>query len=772
MGKGLPGRMHEFYRLVSNATWGGGHEEYSALNEAWPYYINGLVPLAFALDDQQLLGAINQQISYVLLKQFPNGWLGPEAEVATRNFWGRYPFFLAAAQYVEAADVLDARNMLRAMHRFVDIMHDMLKHDYQGYVWKEGDRFDQQWGRSRAADMVMALQWLYEHYPENNHVKIHECMFMIYQKAYDWSWWFEESNFLKHDLESYPPELIDPLFPFLHVVNAAQGLKSPAVMGRLVHVQSLFDSSRRGVNLTLKHKGTPSGAIYGDERLSGNSPKRGTELCSVVEEMFSLSTLYQILGDASFADRLELAAFNALPAMIMPNWWAHQYVAQTNQPYSYELRNQPFWNVGPWGVTFGTEPNYPCCAVNFPQGYPKLLSNAWVRTPEHKGLAHAVLIPSEVTVILRAILDQDNEVENKVHVQCDTNYPFTQDFSYHIDADHAFNFSFRVPEWVDLDNDETRLKFHEDIDARISGWTTQKPHNPVALHVFERTLHPDTHTGLHTLPIPQGRTSFDVTFAPKQSSSKSKSKSHLQRPIVHSRPNSAISLTHGSLLFAHTLHGIYTPRRPANYQSPGEAPHEANDWTIVPRTEGYYPDLSSSSQHHCNEYNPSYGHKQNMVPWNIAIDPTTAVVHTSSNAHSNPDCLHDTLATLSNLNSAHENQEILDQACSDDFPNPIWAEFAPPVSISVLACEVAWNMSGPVEYENGKAVRGGYPLEPPTPTRDPKTGRTGHKCTSRAFMIELKPYGSAKIRVAEFPIVDLGSGSKDLMGDDEWEEEL
>lgn len=302
MADGLPGHMHEFYRLIKNATWGGGHEEYSELNEAWPYYINGLVPLAYALDDERLLDEVNQQILYVLLKQLPDGWLGPESDLASRGLWGRFSFFLAAAQYVEAADVADSTRMLGAMHRFVNIMHQMLKNDFQGYVWKQGDKFDEQWGRSRAADMIHALQWLYEKHPANNQVKIHECMFMLYQKAYDWSWFFSDNNFLKGDVETYPPELTEPLFPFLHAVNVAQGFKSPAVMGRLLRDKSLLQKSREGVDMAFKYHGTSSGALVGDETLSGRSPARGSELCSVVEAMFSLSTLYQIMGENSFAD--------------------------------------------------------------------------------------------------------------------------------------------------------------------------------------------------------------------------------------------------------------------------------------------------------------------------------------------------------------------------------------------------------------------------------------------------------------------------------------
>ncbi|KAK5939121.1 hypothetical protein PMZ80_008424 [Knufia obscura] len=794
MADGLPGHMHEFYRLVRNATWGGGSEEYSILNEAWPYYINGLVPLAFAVDDRHLLNEINQQISYVLLTQFPDGWLGPESDVTTRNFWGRYPFFLAAAQYVEAADSYGSREMLKAMHRFVDLMHEMLLDDYAGYVWRQGDRFDEQWGRSRASDMVLALQWLYENHPEDNHVKIHQCMFMIYEKAYDWSWWFSDGVFLKRDIETYPPELINPLFPVLHAVNAGQGLKSPAVMGRLLRDQSLLDSSRRGVELTFEYHGTSSGAIVGDERMSGNSPARGTELCSVVETMFSLSTLYQILGDASFAERLENAAFNAMPAMIMPRWWAHQYVAQTNQPYSYEVPNTHFWNVGPWGLTFGTEPNYPCCTVNFPQGYPKLLSNSWVRTPKHNGLAHVVLLPSDVKTTLRRKEGED-VFENYVHIRCETNYPFTQLLTYHVEAQDTFNFSFRVPEWVDLNNPETGIYLNKD-DMASSNPATAAQQPLRSSKQDPQPLKPDQHTGLHTVSLPAGQISFTVYLSPFANRFDTK-------PVVHKRPNSAVSLTHGSLLFAHTLHGVYRPRRPANYQLPGEAPPEANDWTITPRVQNGMP--TNDDRDESGEKPPT------LIPWNIAIDPSTAHVHEYGNMYSDPDC---------GRWHSEEHSTTRPEQCNDDWPNPIWSEFAPPVTISVMACEIAWNMTAPVQYEEDdsqtaaanrsntaesyqylspnppyskdgaeesvwassdpvpmtdnidsefgskehkrrpQAVRGGYPLPPPSP--DPKTGR--NKCIGRAFPVELRPYGSAKIRMAEFPVADLSPGSEDLAG--------
>lgn len=77
-----------------------------------------------------------------------------------------------------------------------------------------------------------------------------------------------------------------------------------------------------------------------------------------VEMIFSLSYLYRFLGDNSFADKAELAAFNALPAAISPDHWSHQYVMQTNQPWSRNLTEQPYYNVVSYGNVFGLEPNF------------------------------------------------------------------------------------------------------------------------------------------------------------------------------------------------------------------------------------------------------------------------------------------------------------------------------------------------------------------------------------------------------------------------------
>ncbi|KAF2425335.1 hypothetical protein EJ08DRAFT_672097 [Tothia fuscella] len=547
MADGLAGHEHDFYRFVSDSSWLGGKAEYSKLNEGFPYWFNGIVPLAYGLDNDRLKDQVESAINKVLDLQADDGWLGPEKGNA-RNFWARYPLLLGMIQLVEADGEKYGKRVLSALHKFVDLQNSMLKNDYEGYLLKEGDVLSEEdhgWGRVRVADMMITLQWLLEHDPAGQETELWENLDYLRKGQIDWAEWYTEGVYIKEDLSMVNESIVKPLFPYEHGVNVGQGLKAGAVINRFTHNDSLIEMSRRAVDWTFKYHGAASGTVLADERLKGLGPYYGAELCTTVEAMYSLSYLYQTFGDSSFADRVELAAFNALPVALTPDWWAHQYVTQPNQPYAKELNDpNPFWNVNRWGVTYGLEPNFPCCTVNHPQGYPKFLSASFVKVGDN-GLAHVLLSPGIVTTKLSS---------GNVKVSCITNYPFTSSFTYKITASAPFEFHIRIPSWgfntatLSLNNAKTAS-----------------------------SLSPNPQTGLHTLSLPSGSITFSMTLSPTIR--------------IEHRANDSISIFSGPILYAlspvsHTTTTTPKPWRkednPNNFPTP--IPPQSKDYEITPLT--------------------------------------------------------------------------------------------------------------------------------------------------------------------------------------------
>jgi hypothetical protein len=137
---GLAGHQGEFYKYVSGSSWLGGTSEYSDLNEAFPYWLNGLVPLAYTLDDARLKSQVHSAAQYVLDHQQKDGWLGPETGTM-RTFWARYPLCLALIGLAEANSTWQAP-VLTAMYRFNDLMYTMMQANYSGYIYHDGDELD------------------------------------------------------------------------------------------------------------------------------------------------------------------------------------------------------------------------------------------------------------------------------------------------------------------------------------------------------------------------------------------------------------------------------------------------------------------------------------------------------------------------------------------------------------------------------------------------------------------------------------------------------
>jgi len=242
-------------------------------------------------------------------------------------------------------------------------------------------------------------------------------------------------------------------------------------------------------------------------------------------------------------------------------------MAEPNSPYSRKLTDgpPPFWNVNPLGQTYGLEPNYPCCTVNHPQGYPKFLSASFVGVGPN-GLGHALLSPAKVSTTLGS--------GNKVSVSCDTTYPFGGTLAYTLNADQAFDFYVRVPEWY------------------VSGSSS------ISVGGHSQSLSPDTSTGMHKVSAPAGQSTITYTLG--------------ANIVVQPRANDTVAVTYGALLYGLEIGEDITaePAKEWGSRMPypdGYAPPQVHDYTI-----------------------------ENTTIWNIAIDPSTLKVQQGNSTAGTP----------------------------------------------------------------------------------------------------------------------------------------
>ncbi|KAI9652958.1 MAG: hypothetical protein M1831_006287 [Alyxoria varia] len=530
---GLAGHERDFLDWVADSSWTGGSSEYSPLNEGFPYWYNGIVPLAYSLNDERLKSQISEATLSILSRQAEDGWIGPEETVTQRNFWARMPLLLDLTNLVDADPNTWSEPVLAAFKNFVPLMYSMLANNGTGYLHHDGDAMDEAdttWGRVRSQDMLISLMWMYEKHPQGQERMLLDSMRMFYSMSMNWDAWFNDAVYVKENLYNVPLEISASNYPYLHGVNVGQAW-------------------------TFQYHGSASGNILADEREVGLNPYYGSELCTAVEVMYSLSYLYQAIGDPVYADIAEKTTFNAMPAMMTGDWWAHQYMAQPNQPYSINLTASPFYNSDTTSQTFGLQPNYPCCAVNYPQGLPKFLMATYITTnPPNVGVAHVLLSPASIITKLPG-------TQTDVTIDCETSYPFDNTLNYRVHASTDFMFFVRVPDWAG------------------SGST-------ISINDGEATeLSPDS-TGLHKLKLSGGpsRVNYNLVSSIR----------------TEPRTNDTVAVFNGALMYALEMGSSNISRPPqGNWKTP--PPSQALDFEIRNTTAWNYAIDTSTLTAHVDE---------------------------------------------------------------------------------------------------------------------------------------------------------------------------
>ncbi len=414
--EGLSGHLDEFWPSVSQSSWIGGTDEGW---ERGPYWLDGIIPLAFLLDDEKLKAKVHFWIEKILQLQQPDGWLGPLADKDHGykfDPWPRFVLLKAFTQYYEATG---DKRILEAMQRFFKKLDQILS-----------EQPLESWGYYRWSDLVLSVFWLYEITGEK---WLLDLSARIKSQGFDWRGYFEKFPHLE---KSTPQEcnLIT------HGVNNAMALKTPAIWYRQSGEAGDLEAIHQMIGMLDRYHGQANGMFTCDEHLAGKNPSQGTELCTVTEYMYSLEEALTTTKSLELADRLELITYNALPATFSPDMWSHQYDQQVNQVVCRVSEDRIWTSNGPDANIFGLEPHFGCCTANMHQGWPKFTSHLWMFSQEG-GLTAVGYAPC-------LIQTKVNEVPVRVNVE--TGYPFEGEIKISILTSQAVRFplQLRIPAWA------------------------------------------------------------------------------------------------------------------------------------------------------------------------------------------------------------------------------------------------------------------------------------------------------------------------------------
>lgn len=436
MNNGSTGHLDEVHNKIKNDNgWLGGK------GDGWeetPYWLDGAVPLAYLLDDKDLKVKVLRYINWTLDNQRPSGYFGPltkwERQTGKKvtsdscnygeDWWPKMIMLKVLQQYYQATK--DSR-VIPFMTKYFQYQLQSLK-NCPIPKWTE-------WAESRGADNVLVAQWLYGITKDPMLLRVSE---LVHMQSFTWSQWF-----LGRDWAINAATLQNSqAWMTRHGVNVGMGIKDPVVQYQRTGDTIYLKALRTGFNDLMTLHGLPFGMFSADEDLHGNAPTQGTELCAIVESMFSLEHAIGMTAETRYMDALERMTFNALPAQTTDDYNNKQYFQIANQVnikrgvFTFSLPFERGMNN-----VLGMRSGYTCCLANMHQGWTKFATHLWYSTPD-KGVAALHFSPNRLSTTV-------GKEGTPITIDENTLYPFRGDIEFVIGSanDVAFPFHLRIPGW-------------------------------------------------------------------------------------------------------------------------------------------------------------------------------------------------------------------------------------------------------------------------------------------------------------------------------------
>ena len=198
---GLSGHLDEFWPdLGPDSGWLGG------TGESWergPYFLDGLVPLAYLTGDERLIAKVKKWVDWTLENQQPDGWIGP----------ARMTGLVAELRHAESADAVSGGHRRSA------------RHSPDAEIFRFPGPASRTSGRSRSGpiyrwhDEVLSILWLYNRTGDPSLLDLARRM---HDLGHDW-----EAQFADFRYTGKPAKTDGTLAT--HGVNNGMAMKAAAV---------------------------------------------------------------------------------------------------------------------------------------------------------------------------------------------------------------------------------------------------------------------------------------------------------------------------------------------------------------------------------------------------------------------------------------------------------------------------------------------------------------------------------------------------------------
>jgi len=390
---GLSGHLDQFWPDIKDSAWFGGDADDW---ERAPYWLDGVVPLAFLLDDDDLKARIMEYMDGILKAQDESGRITPGEDAGRYDLWGVFLVLKPLIQYYEAT----------GDERVPEAVERCLR-------WVEG-HIDARplfnWGKYRWFESLIAIYWMYEQTGED---WLLDLAVKLHAQGFNWIDFFRR----------WPLTRPTPKGKWTymgHVVNNAMAVKAPALWWRLSAEDRDRAMVKELIRLQDQYHGQVTGMFTGDECFAGLNPSQGTELCAVMEYLYSL---------------------------------------QVNQ-VECSIKEDRLWTTnGPDSNIYGLEPNFGCCTANLSQGWPKFAAHLWMKSADD-GLAAAAYAPCVIKTAVAGV---------PVEIEVETDYPFRENISIHVRVEEPVSFPLhlRIPGWAE----EASLAVGDELQGDLEAGT-------------------------------------------------------------------------------------------------------------------------------------------------------------------------------------------------------------------------------------------------------------------------------------------------------------